>query len=521
MLRVLLFFAFLIAVAFADAWFADKPGEILVNWQGYHIKTSLAVGVGVVLSVAFLLVAAWALIRFVFKIPAGVSLSSQMRRRNKGFAALSRGLIAVNAGDAAVARASAVEAQKHLRHEPLALLLKAQAAQLANNQTEAEDAFKAMTHRSDMKLIGLRGLHAEAHRRGDVEDAHEFAAAAHDIARLPWTSQALMQRQTAKGDWRSALRALDNDAASKKTNRTTQERQRAVLETAIALEKSETSPDEALNLVRSALKREPNFVPALALAARLMNRKGETRKASKLIETAWPAAPHPDLANAYLEPRSGDSPADLLVKAQTLARLAPRDPESLMMIARTAIAAGNFKAARDAMQPLIEGPSKPTIRMCHIMADLEEAEHGSAGYVREWLARGARAPHDPVWVADGLASDHWLPASPVTGKLDAFVWQRPIERLRPDSGTEDAVFAPLASPEPRLQLEEAKGKVAGATQGEPPAPPSQSASTSPAGSEPGAADRTIPHPVIFPLPGAPDDPGLDERSASRGAPPAL
>ena len=69
-----------------------------------------------------------------------------------------------------------------------------------------------------------------------------------------------------------------------------------------------------------------------------------------------------------------------------------------MTVARAAIAAGNFKSAREAMQPLIEGSTRPTIRMCHIMADLEEAEHGSAGYVREWLARGARAPHDFAWV---------------------------------------------------------------------------------------------------------------------------
>jgi HemY protein len=521
MLRVLLFFAFLIAVAFADAWFADKPGEIFVNWQGYHIKTSLGVGAGVILSVAFMLVAGWALIRFVFKIPAVVSLSNQMRRRNKGFAALSRGLIAVNAGDAEVARASAVEAQKHLRHEPLALLLRAQAAQLADDQTSAEAAFKAMTHRSDMKLIGLRGLHAEAHRRGDVEDAHEFAAAAHDIARLPWTSQAVMQRQTSKGDWQSALRALDNDSASKKTDRKGRERQRAVLETAIALEKSETAPDEALNLARSALKREPNLVPALSLAARLMNRKGETRKAAKLIETAWAIAPHPDLANAYLEPRPGESPADRLVKAQALAKFAPLDAESLMTIAKAAIAAGNFKSAREAMQPLIEGSSRPTIRMCHIMADLEEAEHGSAGYVREWLARGARAPHDFAWVADGLASDHWLPASPVTGKLDAFAWQRPIERLRTDAGTEDALFAPLAAPEPRLQLEDAQGKTPAAPDAETLAAASQSPSAGSAWSQPAAADKAISHPVIFPLPGAPDDPGLDERSASKGVPPVL
>jgi HemY protein len=34
-----------------------------------------------------------------------------------------------------------------------------------------------------------------------------------------------------------------------------------------------------------------------------------------------------------------------------------------------------------------------------------------------------------VWVADGVVSERWAPLSPVTGKLDAFEWRAPTERL--------------------------------------------------------------------------------------------
>jgi HemY protein len=44
------------------------------------------------------------------------------------------------------------------------------------------------------------------------------------------------------------------------------------------------------------------------------------------------------------------------------------------------------------------------------------------------------APRDACWIAGGVMSEQWLPASPVTGKLDAFVWQRPDER--PSAGGE-------------------------------------------------------------------------------------
>ena len=97
---------------------------------------------------------------------------------------------------------------------------------------------------------------------------------------------------------------------------------------AIALDKATSAPDEALRLAQAALRQAPDLVPALALAARLLARKGDLRKAAKLIEKAWPRVPHPDLAAVYLDLRPGDSSFDRLAKAQTLMRIAPRAPES-------------------------------------------------------------------------------------------------------------------------------------------------------------------------------------------------
>jgi len=59
------------------------------------------------------------------------------------------------------------------------------------------------------------------------------------------------------------------------------------------------------------------------------------------------------------------------------------------------------------------------------MAEIEDAELGPSGPVREWLARGSRAPRDPVWIADGVISKSWAPISPKTGRLDAFEWAPP------------------------------------------------------------------------------------------------
>jgi HemY protein len=443
MIRVLLFLLVLVGLVFGLAWLVDRPGEITLVWQGQRITTSLLVGLGLFLSVVALVVIGWSLLRLLLGLPTTLSLSSRARRRERGYAAVSRGMIAVGSGDAQAAKLAAVEAQRLLRDEPLALLLRAQAAQLANDRERAEAAFKQMADRKDTRLLGLRGLHAEAQRRGDAEQALQIASRAHRIAALPWTAQAVLEHRTATADWEKALAALQAESGAKHLDRKTRDRQIAVLETAIGLEKEQSAPDAALRMGRSALKHEPDFVPALALTVRILARKGGARKAMKLIEKAWPVAPHPDLAKLYVDLRPTESGTDRLTRAQTLMRLAPGAAESRLAVARAAIDAGAYKIAREALLPLVDGPERPTTRVCVAMADLERAEHGSSGYVTEWLTRASKAPRDPAWVADGIVSDHWLPASPVTGKLDAFIWQRPVEHLALASEPEEAIFAPV------------------------------------------------------------------------------
>jgi HemY protein len=445
MFRVLFFFIILLILALGDAWLVDQPGQIMLTWQGYRIETSLLVGAGVLLGAVAALVVAWNSLSIVLRSPSAMSVANRARRREKGYAALSRGIIAVGTGDARLASKAAAEVQRHLPDEPLALLLTAEAAQLTGDHRAVEAAFKEMTRRDHTRLLGLRGLHAHAHRRGEIESAHRFAHAAHQIAALPWSAAAVLEKHVVAKDWQGALAVLEK--SGNLIDKTTGDRQRAVLATAIALDKEQQAePDEALRLARSAVKRAPDLVPAAALAARLLARKGGIRKASKFIEAAWRLSPHPELAKVYLNLRPDDSNADRLARARILAKLSPRDPESRMALASAAITACDYKSAREAMLQMIEGDERPTGRMCLLMAEIEEAEHGETGYAREWLARASRAPRDACWIAGGVMSEQWLPASPVTGKLDAFVWQRPDERPSAGGELEEAIFRPIAAP---------------------------------------------------------------------------
>ncbi|TXN76192.1 heme biosynthesis protein HemY, partial [Methylobacterium sp. WL18] len=181
-----------------------------------------------------------------------------------------------------------------------------------------------------------------------------------------------------------------------------------------------------------AVKLAPDLVPAACIAGRLLSRRGDLRKAAKVVETAWKTNPHPDLAKVYLGLRPGDSVRDRLARAETLAKLSSWDPESRLAVAQASLDAREYGRAREALKPLLA--DRPTVRSSLMMAAIEEAEHGAAsGQAREWLSRAARAPRDPVWIADGIASDTWAPVSPVSGRLDAFAWREPPNTLAPSA----------------------------------------------------------------------------------------
>ncbi|MBS0270297.1 MAG: heme biosynthesis protein HemY, partial [Proteobacteria bacterium] len=114
-----------------------------------------------------------------------------------------------------------------------------------------------------------------------------------------------------------------------------------------------------------------------------------------------------------------------LDRVRQLAALNPHSIESPIAVASTATEARMYDEARRALEPLLT--DRLTQRVAMLMARIEAGENGEKGRVREWLARAMNAARDPVWLADGVISDHWEPTSPVDGRLDAFQWRVPVE----------------------------------------------------------------------------------------------
>jgi HemY protein len=405
-----------------------------------------------------------------------------------------------------------------------------------------------MAERDDTRLLGLRGLFIEAQRADDPVSAVMIADEALKISpSSTWASHAVLGFRCAKGDWNGALSILDNNLSSGLIDKATYRRQRGVLLTARALELEKVDRDLSRESAMEAVKLAPTLVPAAVLAAKFESEAHQVRRAMRLVETAWLAEPHPDLADAYAHVKLGDSARQRLVRVETLAAKMPGHIEGALAVARAAIDASEFSRARAALTPFID---RPTQRVAVLMAEIERTEHGDSGRARAWAMRAVRALHDPAWTADGYVSDRWRPVSPVSGRLDAFQWQTPVASLPSDKGgaIESSPFedAMLAAPPPKRIEAESKGlaepprddvvvSITPAAQdnapvapaaAEPAPPPPAAAAPAPAKPEsapaqpaplfrarqdiPKAPPQSIPQ--VIPIVRPPDDPGIDDEA---------
>ena len=424
MIRIALYLLGILALTAILHWLARRPGSITVEWLGYIVEVSVFGAVVILAALLGAVLLIWSSLRHVWRSPAALGRYLNRRRQQRGLDALTGGIIAVGAGDRALAVRYAAQARRALPHEPLTHLLRAQAAQISGDRGTARRIFEAMLASPDTEQLGLRGLFLEAGREGEREAARQFAERAlKRNPKLGWPVEALFELQCRDGDWEGALETLTVAERQHLVEKAPAHRRRAVLLTAQAQALEDAEPERALDLALEAHKLARDLVPAAAIAGRILASRGRTPRAARVLLRSWRVAPHPDLATAYAYARPGDSPRDRLTRVRHLARLTPNHPEALLAVATSAIEARSWDEAREALKPLLDGRLTP--RVCTQMARIEGEQYGDAGRVREWLSRAVAAPRDPAWTADGVVSDRWSPISPATGELDAMRWRVP------------------------------------------------------------------------------------------------
>ncbi len=448
MIRTILSIAVLAALAALAVWLADNPGDVTLQWQGWRIDTSFAVLATAVAAIAVLVAILYRIWLFLRRMPGRVAEGRRDARRRRGYLALTRGMVAVAAGDADEARKQVRRADGLLEDPPLTLLLSAQAAQLAGDGKAAEKFFKAMMDRPETEFLGIRGLLTQALKSDDDEGALTLAERAARLRpKSEWVARNLFDLQVRNGAWGDARATLDRSVKSRLVADDEAAHRRVVLDYQLSEEtRAAGDGSKADKLLRGALERQPGFIPAALRLARSHIEAGRGGKAISVIEAAWAHAPHPDLAQAYFDARGANDGLERVKTAERLARANPDHRESHLTVAEAALEARLWGEARKHLK--VAAGDEPSARICRLMAELEESEHGNAAAAREWLVRASLADPDPAWVCGecGNSVPEWTILCGNCEAFASFAWGTPPHVIRLAAPADEAPKAIAANP---------------------------------------------------------------------------
>ncbi|SDB31246.1 heme biosynthesis HemY N-terminal domain-containing protein [Belnapia rosea] len=428
---ILLLLGIGIAVAM---WLAELGGTVEIKVGEAWIGTSFPIAL-LILCVTFLVLhGILSLIGAIRRWPGRLRNRRAWRHRQDGDAALTRALVALSAGTAEAARLEVRKARKLLGDTPQTLLLAAEAERLSGHDEAAAAVFRQLAEREDARFIGLRGLLRQAMARGDWDVALALAKEAEQVQPgAAWLREERAQLALQTHNWREALSLAPADAP------------RAPL--ALAAAGQEPDAARAAELERQAFQADPGFAPAAIAHARRLRAEGSPRRARSVLEDAWAASPHPDLAEPYL----ADDP-DPLTRVKSVEMLIRRNPtasESRLLLARVALTAGLTGRARGALEAVVK--SGTTDRRAYLMlAELEEAEHGETAEARaaqaRWLREAATARPEPRWRCGHCAAEQraWAPVCTACDTAGRVIWTaEPVaEQAAPAPGAK-ALSGPL------------------------------------------------------------------------------
>ncbi len=416
MARLILYMVLVAALVTGAVWLANDPGTVSLTWRGWQIDTSVAILIAAMIFAVILILMVARLLAVVGGSVQAFTAARRERRFKRGLASLGDGFAAVQAGQGKAAKKFAREAATLLKENPAVMVLRRDAAALAGDASEMQEAAEALLARPETELAGLRALADKAMRDGDTAGALTHAKRALSRKEAPpWALLIAIDMEIAAERWSEALSALDEKLAREAFTPTQLKRLKSYLYT-LAAQSSLSRGDaaHAANAAKRAIDVDDTNHTAVTVFAKAMTAQGKGRKAASAVERAWAVKPSIDLLAAYRMLMPGESKLDWARRIDGLAKAAPDHPESRLAVASASLEAELWGQTRNRLSGLTGGDAAPNIRAraAQLLANVEQRERGDADKAVEWLdlalqiqQGAAKAVRKPKSVAEILAQN--------------------------------------------------------------------------------------------------------------------
>lgn len=432
MFKILLFSLIAGISILAAFWIAQQPGILIIKWLGYEIDTSIGfLFVILVMLAGILYLLIWLCYALVLT-PHRIRKAQANERRKNGYKALTKGMVALAAGDAVEAQRHAQKATLLMNDPPLTLLLTAQAAQLSGDEKAAAKYFQLMLDNPESAFLGYRGLLMQALRQKNYKVALDYTRKALKThPKADWLTQTQFELETKLGEWVAAAASLQLLQKNKKLPQSQLERFEGLLLAETARRSFAEQPELAVEKAQAALKYIPHFIPALILEVKGLLQADKKKPAIKLIEKQWQTVQHPTLLKLYKQALQDQSIEEQLKRLEKLTPSSnPLSSDILLVLAEASIQAKAWPQARQYLQQIMQNGHK-TAKACRLMAELEEGENQNYRAAMQWLTQASEASEEACWICQTCQTHYpeWQACCNHCQELDQLVWSYPSSPL--------------------------------------------------------------------------------------------
>lgn len=432
MLRALWFFFQLAIVVAAAVWIISQQGAVDIAWNGYDVSLNLGIFLLAIVLFTLAVVSVFRLIGSIVDLPNVFSRHRRDKARAKGFTSLTRGFVAIAAGDAKKATQYAREVRGLLPDERgLPLLLEAQAARLRGEEQAARVTFEELLTDKDAAFFGIRGLLKSSLDEGDTLKALGYAKVALEKnPKQPWILKSVYDLELRNRQWVAAAKTLERVRKVKAIDEAQARKDEIALLMLLAeQDRIGGLEDDSIRKIERAAKLDPGFVPATVKLGEYYLVKNKTGKVSSLVERAWKLNPHPELITLWARIAPEIKANDMTKRLRWFEKLIAIRPDSAdgqIAAAKAAIDAGLWGEARGYLSTAEN--LRPSASVFRVRADLEEQATHNAVEVRSWLEKAADAAADPVWYCTqtGHIYERWSPVAEPHGLFNTIEWGHPL-----------------------------------------------------------------------------------------------
>lgn len=352
---------------------------------------------------------------------------------DKAMMLLLKSMASITAGDMRAARNNLKELKEIIGNDTIIDVLMLKIYKGEKDFDKMEELSSKLMNNPNLQLISLKASVEAQMQKKEFEQALANANKAFEVRQdLYWVIESAFSLRAKAGDWEGALQVLNSGFKKKIIPHQKYNELKSVTLYQIAQEAKQKG--DMLNFFKfctQALDTCKTLVPAaLALAQYYVENDNQTRKAAKILSRIWRCNPTEDVAKAYLQLWSDDTPIERVQRMESFALANSLRPSlNNLLLAELDVEAGLWGKAKSEFEIfLINNPA--TKKLAKLIYHYEKHAVKNEQAAENWKKKTENCAEDGMWVCQscGHTSAEWKASCKKCGSVGRFDWRLYINK---------------------------------------------------------------------------------------------